>query len=121
MSFTDFTEVLQNPHFPEVQDISPEQVLKAQHQVALIDVREDDEWVGELGHIEGAKLINLGIIPKNFQSIPQDKTVVVVCKSGGRSARAAAFLKQQGYSHVFNMRGGMLLWNEKKFPTTQKK
>jgi rhodanese-related sulfurtransferase len=116
MSFNIFSEVSQNPHFPDVQDVSPEQVQKNQNQVILIDVRENDEWVGELGHISSAKLINLGSLPGKTSEVPRDKTVVLICRSGGRSARAASYLKEQGYENVYNMLGGMLLWNQKGFP-----
>ena len=119
MSFTVFSEVLQNPHFQEVQDVTPEQVQKSQGQISIIDVREDDEWIGELGHIGSAKLINLGKLPDKVSEVPKDKTVVIVCRSGGRSARATAFLKQQGYTHVYNMLGGMILWNQKGLPVTR--
>ncbi len=120
MSFTVFTEVIQNPHFQEVQDVTPEQVKKAEDQIAIIDVRENDEWNGELGHIGSAKLINLGNLPNQTSEIPQNRPVVFVCRSGGRSARAAAFFKQQGYTHVFNMKGGMIHWNELGLPVLQK-
>lgn len=117
MGFTVFTEVLQNTHFPEVQDVTPEQVKKVQDQVSIIDVREDDEWISELGHISTAKLINLGKLPDKVSEVPKDKPVVIVCRSGGRSARATAFLKQQGFNYVYNMQGGMILWNQKGLPT----
>jgi hydroxyacylglutathione hydrolase len=120
MSFTGFSEVSQNPHFQDVKDVAPEQVKKSQNDLVIIDIRENDEWTGELGHIDGAKLINLGNIPDQFSQIPKDKPVVVVCKSGGRSARATAFLKQQGYDQVYNMFGGMTRWNQLGLPVSRK-
>lgn len=120
MSFTVFTEVIQNPYFEEVHDVTPEQVKNAQNEITIIDVRENDEWNGELGHIETAKLVNLGSLPNQLSEIPISQPVVLVCRSGGRSARAAAFLKQQGYDHVFNMTGGMLLWNQLSLPVSKK-
>ena len=54
---------------------------------------------------------NFGI---NFDpnEIPKDKTVVFVCRSGGRSARATAHALEHGYTNVYNLKGGMILWNE---------
>lgn len=120
MGFTVFTEVIQNPHFPEVQDVTPAQVKKAQSDVTIIDVRENDEWNAELGHIDSAQLINLGNLPNQTAAVPKNKPVVFVCRSGGRSAKAASFFKQQGYTHVYNMKGGMILWNQLGLPISQK-
>lgn len=120
MSFNVFTDLIQNPHFQDVKDVMPDQVKKAQDNIAIIDVRENDEWNGELGHIESAKLINLGLLPDQISEVPKNKTVVFVCRSGGRSAKAAAFFKQQGYTDVYNMKGGMILWNDQGLPVSRK-
>ncbi|MGE4130194.1 MAG: rhodanese-like domain-containing protein [Bdellovibrionales bacterium] len=44
--------------------------------------------------------------------MPKDKTVVFVCRSGARSGRATAFAFEQGFKYVYNMKGGMIRWNE---------
>ena len=54
---------------------------------------------------------------ERFTEIPKDKEVVIVCKSGGRSLRAADFLVNHGYDKVVNMQHGMILWAQKGFPT----
>jgi hydroxyacylglutathione hydrolase len=95
-----------------VQDIEPADVWSHRKQLAIIDVRRPDEFTGELGHIENAELMVLDTLPQRFEEIPRDKTVVFVCRSGARSGHAAQFALEQGLTHVFNMRGGMLLWNE---------
>lgn len=86
--------------------------------VRLIDVRRPDEYTGELGHIPGAKLVTLG---PDLQSLVdqgrKDETIVFICRSGGRSGQATQYATEKGYNHVFNMRGGMLRWNELAFPT----
>lgn len=120
MSLNVFTDLIQNPNFQDVKDVMPEQVKKAHDQIVMIDVRENDEWNGELGHIEGAKLINLGVLPEKISDVPKNKTVVFICRSGGRSARATAFFKEQGYTDVYNMKGGMILWNEQGLPVSRK-
>lgn len=72
----------------------------------VLDVREDDEWAA--GHIDGAVHIPLGELPARLGDVPESQTLVV-CKGGGRSARAVAYLQQQGYD-VVNLAGGMLDW-----------
>ena len=106
-----------NPYFPEVTDVAPEEVNENASALELIDVREVDEFSGELGHIPGAKLVVLSTIPEQIKTLPKDKTIVFVCRSGGRSAQATAFAKKEGFTDVFNMQGGMMLWNQLKLPT----
>lgn len=77
----------------------------------LLDVREADEFVGELGHVAGAKLSPLGTIPAVAPTLDRAKTWLVICRSGGRSGRAAAHLASLGFTEVYNLTGGMLAWN----------
>lgn len=76
--------------------------------VSILDVREHLEW--QHGHIDGATHIPLMEIAERFDEIPLGHTVVV-CKMGGRSAQATAYLAQQGLD-VVNLEGGMLEWQE---------
>lgn len=73
----------------------------------LLDVREPDEWAA--GHAPGALHIPLGSLPERVEEVPADRTVVVTCRSGGRSARATAFLGSIGRDAV-NLEGGMQAW-----------
>lgn len=107
-----------NPNFSQVLDVSAEEVQKNLQKVKVIDVRKPDEWVGELGHIAAATLVTLDTLPFRLAEIPKDQNVVFVCKSGGRSAQATSYALENGYKTVFNMKGGMLEWNLKKFETT---
>lgn len=111
--FYNFTSQKPNPQFDSVLDVLPEEVWQARSQVAIIDVRRPDEYTGELGHIPGASLLTLDQLPQRLDELPKDKSIVFVCRSGGRSGQAAAFALENGFSSVFNMFGGMLLWNEK--------
>jgi rhodanese-related sulfurtransferase len=76
------------------------------HGLAVLDVREPVEWAH--GHIEGAVHIPLMDLPARVGDVPGQQTLVV-CKVGGRSAQAAAYLLQQGHD-VVNLDGGMLDW-----------
>jgi rhodanese-related sulfurtransferase len=72
----------------------------------VLDVRERAEWVH--GHIEGAVHVPLSELPERLAEVPAEQTLVV-CKVGGRSARAVAWLRAQGRD-VVNLDGGMLEW-----------
>ncbi|WP_121257529.1 rhodanese-like domain-containing protein [Nocardioides ferulae] len=74
--------------------------------VSILDVREDLEWAH--AHIDGAVHIPLMELPQRLAEVP-DGQVLVVCKIGGRSAQAVAYLNQQGLDAV-NLDGGMLGW-----------
>ena len=73
----------------------------------LLDVREPGEW--RAGHAPGARHIPLGELEGRLGGLPRDRRVVVVCRSGGRSARATALLTRSGYEAV-NLNGGMRAW-----------
>jgi hydroxyacylglutathione hydrolase len=106
-----------NLHYEGVMDLDPREVAQKKNQVVLIDVRQAEEFSGDLGHIPGSKLVTLDTLPEEMHQVPKDKTVVFVCRSGGRSARAAAYALEQGYEQVYNLKGGMILWNELHLPT----
>lgn len=83
----------------------------AKDGVVLLDVREDDEWAA--GHAPGAKHIPLGDLPARvdeLSELPEHLPVYVVCRSGGRSARATAWLNASGWDAV-NVAGGMKGWH----------
>jgi rhodanese-related sulfurtransferase len=73
----------------------------------LLDVRENDEWAA--GHAPGALHIPLGDLPGRLGELPADAGLYVVCRSGGRSARATAFLNDNGWEAT-NVAGGMKAW-----------
>ena len=85
----------------------------------VIDVREPGEFAGELGPIEGAELVPLATLPEAARNWPRDAELVVVCRSGARSSRAAQVLKELGFEHVVNMSGGMTAWNAAGLPVAR--
>lgn len=87
-------------------------------KVTLIDVRRPDEFNGDLSHIPGAKLVTLGPDLDDFlRKHNKSDEIVFVCRSGGRSGQATAQSRAMGFTNSVNLRGGMLLWNERKYPT----
>jgi rhodanese-related sulfurtransferase len=103
-----------NPDIAGVADIDPQDVWKNRAQIAIIDVRRPDEFNGKMGHIPGAEMVVLDTLPDQMDRIPKDKPVVFVCALGGRSARACAFALEEGYTNVYNMKGGMTAWTNLK-------
>lgn len=88
---------------PQVPSVDPAQVPA---DAAVLDVREPDEWVA--GHIDGALHIPLSQLPSRTGDLPEG-TVYVICRSGGRSARAVAWMEQNGFEAI-NVDGGMGAW-----------
>ena len=78
----------------------------------LVDVREPDEYRGELGHIGGSSLVPLGTLRSAASTLDPKRPVVLICRSGGRSGRAAVDLLGMGFSRVASLRGGMIAWNQ---------
>jgi adenylyltransferase/sulfurtransferase len=102
-------------------DISPIEVkarLDRGDDFQLIDVREVFEH--QICSIPQAKLIPLGELPKRLNEIDPSRDVVVHCKMGGRSAKAADLLRANGYTKVLNMTGGILAWSDKVDPKVPK-
>jgi adenylyltransferase/sulfurtransferase len=102
-------------------DIAPAD-LKARldkgDDVLIVDVREPHEW--EINRIEGARLVPLGTLPEHLGELPHDRDIVVHCKGGGRSKRAAEFLRSQGFDRVLNLAGGINGWIDNVDPSQPK-
>lgn len=111
-NYTTFTSAETNPELDMVQDVSPDEVNAKINGLTIVDVRSSEEYVGELGHIPNSKLVTLDTLMDHIDDIPKEKTVVFICRSGRRSANATAIAKDNGFESVYNMKGGMLLWNE---------
>jgi len=84
----------------------------------LLDVREPRELA--ISRIEGATLIPLGDLPRRLEELPADRDIVVICRTGARSARAVGFLRERGFHRARNLRGGMHEWADKVDPTMAK-
>jgi rhodanese-related sulfurtransferase len=82
-------------------------------ETELIDVRRPYEW--EAGRIEGARLVDLNELTGEAESISRDRAVIFYCRSGNRSALAAAAFRQAGWD-AYNLAGGLLAWVEQGLP-----
>lgn len=96
-----------------VKDVSPQQAAEMQRQSSLIvDVRENDEW--NAGHIAGAIHIPLSEISNRLNELEKYKNapVIMQCRSGVRSAKAANLLAKSGFMQIYNMEGGLNAWQD---------
>ena len=75
-----------------------------ENNAVLLDIRESNEW--ELGTLPGAQLLAMTEIMEKIDEIPQDRTILCICRGGGRSQQVAMFLAHNGYK-VANLDGGM--------------
>lgn len=97
----------------DVAEVSVQQANGMSQQGALLlDVREESEYAAL--HAPQAKLMPLGDVSSRLKEIDayKDKPVVVVCRSGRRSAKAVAILKEAGFTQVSNVQGGMIAWEQ---------
>jgi rhodanese-related sulfurtransferase len=76
--------------------------------VKIIDVREMNEI--QAGTIAGAIPMPLATVPLRLSEFKPHEEVVMICRSGARSAQACMFMHQQGFKNIYNLRGGMFAW-----------
>lgn len=96
-----------------VAELDPKEVARRlasePERLILLDVREPEER--ELAAIAPSIHIPMQEVPSRLAEVPSDRTVVVYCHSGFRSALVAGFLSQHGYRDVVNLRGGIDAWS----------
>jgi adenylyltransferase/sulfurtransferase len=102
----------------EITSVELKQRLDRGEKVKIVDVREPNEY--QINRIPGSELIPLGDVPKRVNELNPDEEIVVHCKSGVRSAKAADFLRSVGFKKVLNLKGGVLDWIDKVDPTQPK-
>lgn len=100
---TDGVELLNSDKFKQKLDVE---------NVQLVDVRTPEEFAE--GHLPNA--INVNVMDDNFDAemakLDKEKPVMVYCKSGGRSAKAASKLKVQGFKNISDLDGGITSWKQ---------
>ena len=102
----------------EITSVELKQRLDRGDKLTLVDVREPNEY--QINRIPGTVLIPLGEIPRRYAELDKDDEIVVHCKMGGRSAKAADFLRSVGFKRVLNLKGGILDWIDKVDPSQPK-
>lgn len=81
----------------------------------VLDVREPSEW--QEVHVPDSTLIPLGTLSDRLSEVPKDREVVVICRSGNRSAQARDVLLAAGFENVTSVAGGVIQWKAKGYPT----
>ena len=103
----------------QVLDVAKYEKKMAQPDVQLVDVRTPEEY--SEGHLENA--VNIDVTADDFDAkvatLDKDKPVMVYCKSGGRSAKASARLKELGFKNITDLEGGITNWNSENKPTVK--
>src|SRR5437762_2198102 len=102
----------------EISAVDFKKRLDRGDKLTIVDVREPHEY--QINRIPGSTLIPLGDIPKRYVELDPSDEIVVHCKMGGRSAKAADFLRSKGYTKVLNLTGGILEWIDKVDPSQPK-
>jgi len=102
----------------EITSLELKKRLDRGEKVAILDVREPNEY--QINRIEGSTLMPLGEVPRRYAELDPEAEMVVHCKMGGRSAKAADFLRSVGFKKVLNLKGGILDWIDKVDPTQPK-
>src|SRR5437763_8155952 len=102
----------------EISAVELKRRLDRGDSLKIVDVREPHEY--EINRISGSTLIPLGDIPRRYVELDPSDEIVVQCKVGGRSAKAADFLRSKGFTKVLNLTGGILDWVDKVDPSQPK-
>jgi len=102
----------------EITAVELKQRMDRGEKLRIVDVREPNEY--QICRIPGTELIPLGDVPKRYNELDPDQELIVHCKMGGRSAKAADFLRSVGFKRVLNLKGGILDWIDKVDPNQPK-
>ena len=102
---------------PDNVDVDTVEAVRQNPGVYLLDVREPDEYAA--GHIPGITLIPMGEVASRLTELPRDKEIIVTCRTGNRSSQIADLLREQGFTNVHNMTGGIVAWEEAGYAVEQ--
>jgi len=102
----------------EITAVELKQRLDRGDKLKIVDVREPHEY--QIAKIDGAVLMPLGDVPNRYKELNPDDELIMQCRSGIRSAKAADFLRSVGFKKVLNLKGGILDWIDKVDPSQPK-
>jgi sulfur-carrier protein adenylyltransferase/sulfurtransferase len=107
------------PHPDEVSVADLKRALdQPQLGIRVLDVREPDEH--QIAHIKGAHLFPLSTLPQRFTELDPKQSYYLHCKMGGRSLRALQFLREQGFTQLKSVKGGIAAWSSEIDPAVPK-
>jgi SulP family sulfate permease len=99
---------------PELENLTPEQIINLKDKYAIIDVRTGFEY--RHGHLKGSIPYKLGKEDEIEKKFSKDEPIILICKTGHRSRAAANRLVRRGYKKLYHLQGGMNTWRKEKFP-----
>jgi adenylyltransferase/sulfurtransferase len=102
----------------DITSVELNERLQRGEPLFILDVREPQEY--QINRIEGSTLIPLGELGQRYVELDPSQEIIAQCKSGVRSAKAAAFLREKGFRRVRNLKGGILDWIDKVDPSQPK-
>jgi rhodanese-related sulfurtransferase len=112
------------PHIRELMPWDVDDLRQTNPDLLIVDIREPEEYA--VGHIQGSLLVPRGVLETACdwgyaETLPalasaRDKPVVLVCRSGNRTALAAMTLQWMGYTDVYSMKTGVRGWNDYELP-----
>lgn len=114
------TPTIEEPNaasLPDTVDVATVYSVQDSPDIFLLDVREPDEYAA--GHIPGVTLIPMGEVASRMSELPTDTEIIVTCRTGNRSSQVADFLREQGFTNVHNMEGGLVAWQEAGYTVEQ--
>jgi rhodanese-related sulfurtransferase len=98
----------------EIDSESLQKRIASGEDVLLVDIRTPAEIAQ--GAIPDSMQLPMHLIPIRISELPKDRDVVLYCRSGARSYQACAYMMQQGYDRVLNLRGGIIAWARHGYP-----
>jgi sulfur-carrier protein adenylyltransferase/sulfurtransferase len=102
----------------EISSMELKQRLDRGDVLTIVDVREPHEY--QINRLHGSLLIPLGDLNKRYVELDPSDEIIMLCKVGGRSAKATDFLRSKGFTKVLNLKGGILDWIDKVDPSQPK-
>lgn len=99
-----------------IPEVVPAWAAMHMGEFRFVDVREPDEWTGALAAVSSAELVPLASVSTALEGWDADEPIVLVCRSGGRSGKAAMTLIASGFTKVASVRGGMTRWHAERIP-----
>ncbi len=106
-----------------INDVPPLEAVRLinQEEAVVVDVRENSEYAE--GHILDAHHMPLGSLAKRADELKKagDRPLLVVCRSGKRSAFGCTTLRKQGYEKIYNLKGGMIAWQNANLPVSRER
>jgi hydroxyacylglutathione hydrolase len=102
-------------HLPQISVLELRDRLRG--PAFVVDVRTVSEW--QAGHIDGARHLMAGDVPKRLDDLPHDQPIHIICGTGYRSSIVSSLLRREGFVDVLNVSGGMTAWNQAGLPVVR--